>query len=250
MLYICIPARNDSRTVGLLLWKIRQVFAEYPREYHLLVADDASEDDSLAVLDRYQHALPMTVFRHTERRGYAATMEELLRHALRKSDRPKRDCAVTFPADFSVSPEVLPELIKRFESGADVVVAESIGAEPSVGGRLIRHAARWLLRPGFKLEGVDDPLSGICALRLVTLRKAMRDRSDGFLQTEDRLANAELLARAAAAARQISAIPVTAEHLRPEASHARTSLGVALDLFRAGREIEIPEPQAAIQRVS
>ncbi len=250
MLYICIPAQDDARTVGLLLWKIRQVFGEYPREYHLLVADDGSEDDTGSVLDRYQHALPMTVFRHDESWGYAATLEELLSHALEKSDRPKRDCALTFPADFSVSPAVLPDLIKRFESGADVVVAESIGVEPSWIGRLIRHAAGWLLKPGFKLDGVTDPLSRVCALRLVTLRKAMRGRTEDFLETEDRLANAELLARAAAAARQISVLPVTAEHLRPEATHGGTSLGTVIELFRAGREIEIPEPQAAIQRVS
>jgi hypothetical protein len=232
------------------LWKIRQVFGEYSREYHLLVADDASEDDTSDVLDRYQHALPMKVINHSERLGHAATVEELLTHALQTSDRLKRDCAVTFPADFSVSPAVLPDIIKRFESGADVVVAESIGAEPTRLGRLIRHAAGWLLRPGLKLDGVSDPLTAVCAVRLVTLRKAMRGRTGRFLETENRLANAELLARTAAAARQIAVLPVSDEHLRPDAVHGRTSLGTAVDLYRAGRQLEIPEPGAAIQRVS
>lgn len=250
MLYICIPARNDARTVGLLLWKIRQVFGEYSREYLLLVGNDGSDDDTANVLDRYQHALPMTVFSHKERVGYAASIEEMLQHALRTSDRLKRDCAVTFPADFSVSPAVLPDIIKRFESGADVVVAESIGSEPTRLGRLIRHAAGWLLRPGLKLEGVSDPLTGVCAMRLITLRKAMRGRTNRFLETENRLANAELLARTAAAARQIAVIPVGNDLLRRDAVQAKTSLGTAVDLFRAGRQLEIPEPEVAIQRVS
>lgn len=250
MLYICIAARNDARTVGLLLWKIRQVFGAYSREYHLLVADDGSQDDTAKVLDRYQHALPMKVFIQGEPRGHGATIEALLRHALNTSDRLKRDCAVTFPADFSVSPSVLPDIIKRFESGADVVVAESIGAEPTRIGRLVRHAAGWLLRPGLKLDGISDPLTAVSAVRLITLRKAMRGRNSQFLEMDNRLANAELLARTAAVARQIAVFPVTAEHLRPEAHQGKVSLGTAVDLFRAGRQLEIPEPEVSIQRVS
>ena len=33
MIYVCIPSYNEAPTVGLLLWKIRQVFAAFPREY-------------------------------------------------------------------------------------------------------------------------------------------------------------------------------------------------------------------------
>ena len=42
MIYVCIPSHNEAPTVGLLLWKIRQVFASFPREYQLLVLDDLS----------------------------------------------------------------------------------------------------------------------------------------------------------------------------------------------------------------
>ena len=42
MIYVCIPSYNEAPTVGLLLWKIRQVFASFPREYQLLVLDDGS----------------------------------------------------------------------------------------------------------------------------------------------------------------------------------------------------------------
>ena len=32
MIYVCIPSHNEAPTVGLLLWKIRQVFAAFPRD--------------------------------------------------------------------------------------------------------------------------------------------------------------------------------------------------------------------------
>src|SRR5438876_2891803 len=94
MIYVCVPVHNEARTAGLVLWKVRQVFTAFPREYQLLVLDDASTDDTGEVLASYAKVLPMTVVTHRERRGYAASLEELLRLALQRTDRPKRDCAI------------------------------------------------------------------------------------------------------------------------------------------------------------
>src|SRR5439155_1022168 len=124
MIYVCVPAHNEARTVGLVLWKVRQVFTAFPREYQLLVADDASSDGTAAVLASYAKVLPLSIVTHRERRGYARSLEELLRLALQRTDRAKRDCAITLHADFVHSPECMEEMVKRIESGADLVVAE------------------------------------------------------------------------------------------------------------------------------
>ena len=42
MLYLCIPAYNEAQTVGLLIWRIRKVLQEQPREYEVLIYDDGS----------------------------------------------------------------------------------------------------------------------------------------------------------------------------------------------------------------
>src|ERR687884_70325 len=125
MIYICIPSYNEAATIGLLLWKVRQVFAGFPREYQLLVLDDGSTDATAEVLERYLRVLPLTVSRHRERMGYAGTIEELLRQAVERTDRPKRDAAVLMHADFAHSPQFIPDLVRRIESGADLVVAEA-----------------------------------------------------------------------------------------------------------------------------
>src|SRR5213592_690861 len=105
MIYVCVPVHNEARTAGLVLWKVRQVFTAFPREYQLLVLDDASTDHTREVLASYAKVLPMTIVAHQERRGYARSLEELLRLALQRTDRPKRDCAITLHADFVHSPE-------------------------------------------------------------------------------------------------------------------------------------------------
>jgi glycosyltransferase involved in cell wall biosynthesis len=247
VIYICVAARNNAATVGLLLWKVRQVFDEMQWEYHLLVGDDGSSDATAETLDMYQAALPMTVRLHERPKGYAATLEMLLREAVERTDRPKRDCAVVLPADFRVSPAVIPELLKRFASGADVVVGEDIRRDGPIGPWLVRRFAPWLLRPGLRLPGIRDLTSGVYAIRLHTVKRCLEDRAGTLLDTDDRCADAELVARASTHARQIAAVPL------PAYARARTAapppVSLAFTLFRAGRRLRIPAPPVPVQRV-
>src|ERR1700745_2757955 len=126
MIYVCVPVHNEARTVGLVLWKVRQVFTAFEREYQIIACDDASTDGSADVLTSYARVLPLTVMQHRSRQGYAKSLEELLRLALQRTDRPKRDCAITLHADFAHSPESMEDMVKRLESGADLVVVEQM----------------------------------------------------------------------------------------------------------------------------
>src|SRR3990172_8466937 len=132
MIYVCIPSYNEAETIGLVLWKIRKVFEEFPREYQILVADDGSTDRTAETLEPYTKVLPLTVIRWETRRGYAPSVEALLHQALELSDRPKRDSALLMHADFTHGPQYLPDFVRRLDSGADLVVGEgTLAGEPS-----------------------------------------------------------------------------------------------------------------------
>ncbi len=250
MIYVCMHAHDAASTAGLVLWKIRQVMEDFRREYHILVADDGSSDGTADILEPYERALPMTIRRSDKRVGYATSIEKLIKEALDRTDRPRRDCMITLPSDFSVSPAVIPDLIKRIESGADVVVAETSYERASVGMRLVRRIAAWLLRPGMQLRGFRDVTSGVCAFRLITLRSSIRERKGRLLNTEGRCANAELLARAATSARQIAVVPVESQSPKGAQPPHQKSLTLAFSLFKAGRRLNIPPPQTTVQRAS
>ncbi len=141
MIYVCVPVHNEARTAGLVLWKVRQVFTTFAREYQIIACDDASTDGTGEVLAAYARVLPLTIVTHRERQGYARSLEELLRLALQRTDRPKRDCAITLHADFVHAPEAMAEMVKLLESGADLVVGEAAG-----GGRG-GWARRWARDP-------------------------------------------------------------------------------------------------------
>ena len=113
----------------------------------------------------------------------------------RRTDRPKRDSAIVLNADFSVSPSVLPDLIRGIESGADVVVGEATQQPQSFGRRLVQLSSTCLLKPGLTMPGVQDLLSGVCAIRLATLKRCLHEREGALLETDGGCARAELVAR-------------------------------------------------------
>jgi glycosyltransferase involved in cell wall biosynthesis len=247
MIYVCIPSYDEAPTVGLLLWKIRQVFAAFPREYHLLVLDDGSDDTTTEVLEPYARVLPLTVIRHPQRRGYAASVEALLRKAVDLTDRPKRDAAILMHADFTHNPQTIPDLVRRIESGADLVVAEGrLEGETSRARALVRRHASALLRGIVTVPGVRDLVSGFAAIRLVALRNAIRSQSERLLVTDGWAANAELDWRAGRYSRRIEVLSSLERHdLRRRPSRAEAWPTVAA-LWAARRTLRAaPVPPGA-----
>jgi glycosyltransferase involved in cell wall biosynthesis len=241
MIYFCIPSHNEAATVGLVLWKIRRVLEQSTREYQFLVGDDASTDDTVGALEPYLEALPLSVLRSETPLGYAATVERLLKEALTRSDRHKRDVAIVFPADFTADPADLPEILKRLDSGADIVVGEGdLSHEPDKWRRRLRQWAPWLLGRRARVDGVRDVVSGVAAFRLVALRHAFRERPDRWLTTEGWAANAELLSWAAAAARRVETVPLVERPDRRQRPSRVDPWPMAKALWRARGELAPP----------
>jgi glycosyltransferase involved in cell wall biosynthesis len=245
MIYICIPSYNEAPTVGLLLWKVRQVFAAFPREYQLVVADDGSTDCTRETLEPYARVLPLTILRHETRQGYAATVEHLLRDVVDRTDRPKRDSAILLHADFAHDAQAIPDLVRRIESGADIVIAEGrMQGDPSRATRLVRRFAPTILRPAVAVPGVRDIVSGYGAFRLFTLRNAFKSNERPLLTTDGWVANAELIGRAARHARRIDTVECAERHDLRQRPCRATAWQRFVELVRARRRLRVPPPTA------
>lgn len=214
MIYVCVPTHNEASTIGVLLWKTRNVLGEFERDYRLVVHDDASTDETPEVLQRYRRSLPLTILRSDERIGYGRSVERLLRHVQEEAPYPKRDCAVVIQADFTESPSDIVSLVKVLEGGADIVagVPEEIRDEGR-NVRLVRWAARKFLRRLMGGSPVSDPLPGLRAYRIIVLKKAFREMEETtrLIRSDGWAANVELLGRLAPHARRIAEAPL---HIR------------------------------------
>jgi glycosyltransferase involved in cell wall biosynthesis len=251
VIYFCIPAYNEAATVGVLLWKIRKVMEEFPRDYEILVLDDASTDGTLDVLAPYARVLPLTVIRHDTRRGYGASLERLIRDAVGRATHPKRDVVVTLQADFTEAPEDVPPLIRRIEGGADIVEGTIVseGREVPRSLRLTRRGLPFLLHRTRFPDGVRDPSSGFRAYRVGVLKRALAGRNGSPLVTaEGWAANVQLLAAIAPHARRSEALDVSRRYdlrQRPSRFKPWTTLKDVWSVAREIRRQPAPEPMQA-----
>jgi glycosyltransferase involved in cell wall biosynthesis len=227
VIYLCIPSHDEAPTVGVLLWRIRKVFQEYAREYEILVYDDASTDTTRDVLAPYAKAMPLTVLGGPSRVGYARAVDALLREASRRTKYPRRDAVIVMQADFTEQPEGIPELVKRFEGGADVVVAERIvpADAPEEVRKLHRLAGFlprfWPIRKSVTVTGVQDPFGSLRLLRISVVRDLLRVAGDLPVTTADApwQANLDFLRAAVAQARRVENVALPLRYdVRPRAS--------------------------------
>jgi len=233
VIYFCIPVHDEERTVGVLLWKIRKVMAEFGRDYRILVLDDASTDGTGAVLERYRAQVPMEILGGPERIGHTRALERLLREAVDRAPYPKRDVVVTLQGDFTEDPRDVVEMVKVIEGGADLVAGEAeepVGPEP-LRVRWTRRLAPYLLGETHGEAPVADPLCGFRAYRIIVLKKALREADPEPLLTRTGwAAHVELLERTLPHARRVEEVPLRLRYdIRTRGSRFRP--------LRAAREL-------------
>ncbi len=239
MIYVGLPVHDERHTVGVLMWRIRKEMVREDQDFRMVVVDDASDDGTAEVLEPYRRILPLKVLTHDRRRGYAASLERIVRHVLDASGYHKRDALLTLEADFTHDPAAVPEMLRCFQSGADLVhgVPRRRGALP----RTVRWARRAvsLLTGDLPLpDGIDDPFTGFRLHRLFVLRRVLEEvgEDEPMLRYDGWAANAELLVKALPHARQVDQVDFDLDYSRRYRDSRFRLLGELWNVFRAGRD--------------
>jgi glycosyltransferase involved in cell wall biosynthesis len=207
VLYICIPAYNEGPTIGVLLWRIRRVLLDYSRPYEIIVYDDGSTDSTREILQPYEKVLPLTVLGSAARRGYGAAIQALLQDVAKKTRYPRRDAVIMMQGDFTDQPENIPELVKRFEGGADVVIAERPPEKLDRAGRSLRRLGLIATRPFLALPNITDPFGTFRLYRISVVRELLKTCGDAPLVSDDGWgANLQLLLKAMRISRRTESV--------------------------------------------
>jgi glycosyltransferase involved in cell wall biosynthesis len=236
LIYICIPTFNEGPTIGVLLWRIRRVFQDYSREYEIIVYDDASTDSTLETLAPYADVIPLTILRGETRGGYGRALEKLCREVSRRTRYARRDAAIVMQGDFTDQPEYIPELVKRFEGGADIVAPRQQLEEAPAPVRTLHRLAGWIHRAEAPRADGADPYTTFRIYRISVLRELLKSLGDKPLITASGwAANKELLLRATRFARRVETIDLAPRYdLRIRESRVRP-LADAFSLLRFSR---------------
>jgi hypothetical protein len=241
VLHICLPSYNEAATLGVLLWRIRKVFADYSREYEVVVYDDGSTDGTREALAPYAPVMPLSVIGAPGRVGYARAVDALLRSANERTRYPRRDAVILMQADFTDQPEHLPELVKRFEGGADFVVAERVLDESAPASERRRQSllrrlnTAWPFRAFVGVPGIADPFGAYRLVRLAVVREMLKGRDAGVVaDVPVSAANADLAREIARHARRVETVALSPRwDLRPRETRAAPWRD-AIDVARRG----------------
>lgn len=246
MVYFLIPAYEEEGTLGLLLYKVREVMREVRRDYVAIVLDDGSPDGTAQVAEQYRRFLPVKLLRHAENRGFGASLDRLVREAARQSRYPERDIAIVLEADFTNSPDAVPAMVREIEAGADVVIGarthhesrmeEAPGAK-QFGARVVST----ILRAVMPLPHVTDYTSTFQAYRVGLLKRALEAHQEALITSRSSAASVELLLRLGRLHPTFAEVPVRCRYdIRPRRSRYRWMREVRDQLSLTGRVDRVP----------
>lgn len=248
MVHFLVPAWNEADTLGLVLFKIREIMKDVRRDYVVVVLDDGSEDTTAEVAESYRRFLPVKLLRHAENRGVGPALDRLLREAVRLSRYPERDIAVTIEADFTWSPHTVPEMVREIEAGADIVIGARTHPESELdalplGRRMSARTVSAVLRAVMPLPGVTDYTSTFRAYRIGTLKRALSTFQEGLITSRDEAANTELLLRLGRFHPTFTEVPVRLRFdVRPRPSRHHPGRALRSGLSLTGRVDRVAAP--------
>jgi len=116
-----IPTFNEKENIGQMIEAINEVGAKNPKwSNEILVVDDYSADGTATVVQEYKKKFPNVHLLLKEKEGLGRALIIGYEYALKKLHA---DLVIPNDADFQWDPLDYPKLVKKIESGYDVVVA-------------------------------------------------------------------------------------------------------------------------------
>lgn len=112
---IVIPVYNEKDNIPVVLAAVKNVMAALPYAYEITFVDDGSKDDTISVLRELSAADSNVNFLSFSRNfGHQYALKAGI-------DNAKGDCVISMDGDMQHPPELIPELLRSWEEGYDVV---------------------------------------------------------------------------------------------------------------------------------
>jgi len=153
MLSVVIPVYNEEKQIGKTIKEVKDAVTRTGEEFEIIVIDDGSADDTWEVLKKLaDENAEVKAYRFSRNFG----KEAALMAGLSKADG---DACITMDADLQHPPELIPEMVKLWREGYEVVeaVKKDRGKETSVSRISASLFYKIMYRlSGFNLENASD----------------------------------------------------------------------------------------------
>jgi dolichol-phosphate mannosyltransferase len=158
MLSVVVPLKDEADNLEPLSDRLREVLDTLTTRWEVVLVDDGSADDTHArAVALHQGDARFKVVRLSRSFGHQVALSAGL-------DVARGDAVVTLDGDLQHPPEVIPELVRRWREGAEVVYGTMVERQGE--SRLKDVTARAFYRTLTRLTDIEVPL-GAGDFRLV-----------------------------------------------------------------------------------
>jgi len=134
---VVVPAFNEAQNIPQLVERVARALRE-ESDWELIVVDDGSTDDTLPVLKKLAETVPNVRYLSLTRNfGHQTALKAGLDHA-------RGNCVISLDADLQHPPELIPEMIRSWQSGYEVVNMIRVDADVPLLKRLTSRFFYWL----------------------------------------------------------------------------------------------------------
>lgn len=214
VVYFGVPVYNEEQTIGLTLYKLKEIMEGVRRDFRIIALDDYSSDGTWERIQRYQKLLPLMAIRNDRNMGLGYCLRTIIQKVADESKFPDRDILVTVESDFTNDASTVPSMVRAIEEGMDVVIGSGLVKQGEVRAapfkvRFTTALLHLMLRNLYAIEGVRDYLSMLRAYRIAVLKRLSGQFENGMLNFRTKAANTELLIRLSGLSRYITEVPCT-----------------------------------------
>lgn len=212
-LVVMLPAYNEAEAVEPLLTRIAPVLSSLDVPGSVLLVDDGSADDTIAIARRVceRLSLPLTVVEHGVNRGLGEALKTGFTWA--RDNLAADDVLVVMDTDNTHDPAAIPSMLDRLAEGHDIVIAsryapggEEVGL--SAFRTLTSRGASLVLSIFLPVPGARDYSCGYRAYTGETIARAFATYGDDFITEPGFVSSAEILIKCAYLPAKVGEVPL------------------------------------------
>jgi dolichol-phosphate mannosyltransferase len=208
---IVLPAYNEEESLPPLLKRINDAYNLNGWDASVLVVNDGSKDNTLAVAKNFRGDIKVDVLDIQPNGGLANAINRGIRKAIEGLE--DTDIVVTLDADDSQNPFLIQRMMQQIAEGSDLVIASRYQPGARIKGlkksrKIFSWAAGTLFRVFVGFEGIKDYTCGFRAYRVDMLRKTINFYGDKFITQKGFGCMVEVLLKVASQSATMNEVPM------------------------------------------
>lgn len=111
-----VPVYNEEAVIGEFIIALNKTLIELNYSYEIIIIDDGSQDHTETIIQQFKTQVPLRYIRFSRNFGKEKALSAGLDYA-------RGDAVILLDSDFQHPLELIPEFIKKWEEGNDMVFA-------------------------------------------------------------------------------------------------------------------------------